>query len=594
MNVYKYEVGSKHKGLKITDRKIENGGNFYKFECQKCGYDCGRYYDRKAEEWKEEYWKREGDIERKGCPVCTSRFVVKDINSVYHTHPELVKYFANREDTYTHTSSSTRPVRAVCPDCGRLSDKLIKVDIISKHGGYKCLCRDNISYPEKYMLGLLESVCSREKDVSFIYQARKNDFAWAGKYIYDFAVFIHGKTIIVEAQGIQHYKATFKGQDIERTRNEDEKKRRRAIEQGNISPEDYIMLDCAQSDPDYIRDNIISSGLKKRLALVGDDFDNANKNTKKNLTTEICAFYTDHLDMTLEEIAEHFHLCRPTITNTLVRGAKLDLCAYSKPYITYYNSASKNHDEQPITVFNPITKRGMEYLSIKDAVMKNSEWDHKMVARCCSCERIMYKKMVMVYGRRDDVTSKFNRAVRDYVEGDSLTALSYKYGLRKDLIENLLKKAEMMGLCELPKQDSPNKGRRGPNYLAVVEMMKENSDISPDDIAQVLGITRENASAHIQEAYRRGDITRSVLDSRDRVDYKATGEHLKRLLDEYRRSMGYTMEQIAEMLGLACVQTLYRCFAGASLPKRKTLVTMARMLGVESDYLLIIKPAMEC
>ena len=52
-----------------------------------------------------------------GCSCCYGRTVVKGINDISTTNPEMVKYFVNIEDAYTHTYCSNEKVLMRCPNC---------------------------------------------------------------------------------------------------------------------------------------------------------------------------------------------------------------------------------------------------------------------------------------------------------------------------------------------------------------------------------------------------------------------------------------------------------------------------------------------
>lgn len=69
------------------------------------------------------------------CPVCTNHKVVKGVNDVGTTRPDLLKYFKHINDAYSYTHGSEKIIEIVCPYCG-FGDK-IKIRNLS-YFGYCC------------------------------------------------------------------------------------------------------------------------------------------------------------------------------------------------------------------------------------------------------------------------------------------------------------------------------------------------------------------------------------------------------------------------------------------------------------------------
>ena len=68
------------------------------------------------------------------------------------------------------------------------------------------------------------------------------------------------------------------------------------------------------------------------------------------------------------------------------------------------------------------------------------------------------------------------------------------------------------------------------------------------------------------------------------VDMKKTGEHMKELFEE----KNITVDAIRKELGLKSKQSVYRWFYGAALPTVDHLYTLACMLHVPVDELLVL------
>lgn len=584
---FKYQIGEIINNQIITEHIEYKNRNYYKFICKKCGYDCTEYFYRG--EYFESYKKLETDITRNKCPVCTSVFVAPKINSVSVTDPHIVKNFVNKEMAKKYTRSSTKREQFICTDCGRIQSELLKIETVTRHGGLKCECRDNIPYSEKYFLGLLKSISER-KEINYRYQVTKKDYSWIGKYRYDF--FIECKKegcIVVETQGIQHYLHSFKGQNIEQTQSNDIRKKQLAIENG-ILDRNYYQIDCSSSDPSRIRQVIIKSGLRDVLDVNESDFFNAESFAMKNFDKSICAYYRNHPETAIWKIAKVFNVCVPTVSKALDKGSRLGWCDYKKIVVSYYDGKTKNHERLEITEYNPVTKQYSHYDSAESVLeyykKSDEKFDIKELKRCCVGGRIKYNNKVFIYGLESDLMSKFNMIVNDYRIGDSLSELAEKYDLSKSSVHNILAKGNLMGIC-VYKQDCPNKGRRGSNYLDLVKMLKNNPNYTRNELAEKLKITPENVSAHMRKAIERGDI---VLDgySRENIDYIATGKKIESLIRDYCEKEKVKITAFPNILGLNCEQGMYRWFKGKSLPRYGTLCRMSQVLRVPQEVIIVL------
>lgn len=72
-----------------------------------------------------------------GCPICSSKQVQQGINDLATTHPHLVQYFVNIEDTINYTYGSSKPVELKCPICGTVKKETVVIKNIAK-GHFSC------------------------------------------------------------------------------------------------------------------------------------------------------------------------------------------------------------------------------------------------------------------------------------------------------------------------------------------------------------------------------------------------------------------------------------------------------------------------
>ena len=104
---WKYEIGQRIKDekrdLTIIDRefnrdKKEKLNKYYKYKCNKCSAilyitEHNLYYHNK------------------GCSCCNGKMVIKGINDVATTHPNVIKYFANIEEAYKYSHGSNKLIK---------------------------------------------------------------------------------------------------------------------------------------------------------------------------------------------------------------------------------------------------------------------------------------------------------------------------------------------------------------------------------------------------------------------------------------------------------------------------------------------------
>ena len=75
-------IDRKYKRKERKDGKIENK-KWYKYHCNKCGFDCGKHYSLKDKQYKDELWIREDHLlHGVGCSCCENIIVVKNINDI--------------------------------------------------------------------------------------------------------------------------------------------------------------------------------------------------------------------------------------------------------------------------------------------------------------------------------------------------------------------------------------------------------------------------------------------------------------------------------------------------------------------------------
>lgn len=189
-----------------------------------------------------------------GCAVCAGQKIIRGLNDINTTNPDLASLLLNSEDKYTLAKFSNVNVDWKCNICGEII-KSKKVSDISKNG-FKCpTCSDGLSFGEKVIYRLLKSI-----DISFEYEKA---FPWSKKRRFDFYCEEH--SLIIEVHGEQHYNGSFSkigGRTLKEEQNNDSFKRNLAIKNGI---ENYIELKSDSLDLVKLKSEIKKSKLMSLL-----------------------------------------------------------------------------------------------------------------------------------------------------------------------------------------------------------------------------------------------------------------------------------------------------------------------------------------
>ena len=222
----------------------------------------------------------------------------------------------SEEDAKRYSRGSHNKIKVKCPHCG--NTKEIVVYHLIKNNSINCTCRDGISYPEKFMINVLDQL-----NIEYIFQLTKTTLGWCENFRYDF--YIPSINTIIETHGGQHYKdcSWSKVEDVQKN---DSIKYELAL-QNRIS--NYIVIDCRYSDKEYIKNSVLNSRLSELFDLSEIDWVKCDKDTQKNLVKEVCEYWNNKAHWeTTEDLVKYFGLSRPTIIDYLKKGTILSWCYY--------------------------------------------------------------------------------------------------------------------------------------------------------------------------------------------------------------------------------------------------------------------------
>lgn len=254
----------------------------------------------------------------KGCPVCSGREIKLGVNTIWDTDYWMINLGVSKKDAKRYSRCSEKKIVVKCPDCGR--EKWVMIKSIYQNKTISCSCRDGKSYPEKFVMNVLEQL---NIDFKIEYSPK-----WIGKKRFDF--YIPKLKCIVEAHGNQHYKENFKYNDartLKQEQSNDRFKREIALKNGI---KHYIELDCRNSSLGWIKNSILNSKLSKLCDLSNINWLQCAEFANKNIVKEVCNYWNSKRDdETIDDLSHLFKVNRVTISNYLKRGNKLGWCKYN-------------------------------------------------------------------------------------------------------------------------------------------------------------------------------------------------------------------------------------------------------------------------
>ena len=255
------------------------------------------------------------------CPVCdknlvTRHGVVKGINDLWTTNPEVASILKNPDDGYLYTNGSNERVLFVCPTCGNI--KLKTIAQVVRYGWFCDACSDGCTYPNKFMANLL------------LFNKIKYDSEYIipkYQYRYDFHFIVNNQHYLIEMDGgLNHGCVDLPDLSIEEQIANDSNKDYLAEKFGYK----LIRIDCIYKDLkyrfEYIKDHIIKSDLRYLLSDLSDETMSKcnNKASNTNYIMEIANAWNDSI-YSLDELSKMFNVCKTTIRNRLKTALEIGL-----------------------------------------------------------------------------------------------------------------------------------------------------------------------------------------------------------------------------------------------------------------------------
>jgi len=271
----------------------------YEYECLNCGNIdiIGEYSIDKGH----------------GCSVCSGHKVVRGINDIATIKPELMKYFVDIEDTYRYTYLSAKKVLMKCPCCGFTKETIIST--LSSQGFSCKKCGDGISYSQKFLFELFSQL-----NIKF---SIEESFNWSNDKRYDF--YLIDFNVIVESNGIQHYRESNRGRTLKEEQ-ENDKLKEQLAKDNEIKI--YIKLDCRESDMEFVKRSILSSELNFMFDLSTIDWLKCHEYACSSLVKVVCDLWNSGIRST-SEIRTKVKLANSTVILYLKQGTTLNWVNYN-------------------------------------------------------------------------------------------------------------------------------------------------------------------------------------------------------------------------------------------------------------------------
>jgi len=369
-----------------------------------------------------------------GCSKC---------NVIAFTHPHLVQFLVNKEDAFNYTMGTDNKIFIRCEKCGNEKEMLFYSYL--KQGLCCEKCSDGKPFSEKYFYSFLDQLST----IKFQTQLSKTTFDWCENYKYDF--YLNTFEIIVETHGLQHYKE-IKGSNWNSLKEiqENDISKEKIAKENNIK--NYVILDCRESNGEWIRRNIMESNLPKLLNFIESDIDwlQCYEFACNSLVKEVCEDWRNGIKNTLE-LATKYKIHRGTVVEYLKQGVDLGWSDYNSKEESqkHIMSLAEKNNIKVICVttneiFDSIIEAGEKYnvsrgnisLCCSNNSKQNSAGKHILTR-----ERLlwMYYDEFLIknetLGWREDYLNKFNGKVICLTTGETFNSQK-EAGERYDILSS--------------------------------------------------------------------------------------------------------------------------------------------------------------
>lgn len=301
------------------------------------------------------------------CPCCSGSIVVKGINDLWTTHPEVAKMLNNPKEGYIYSFGSKEKVNWKCPCCHCITKPRSIVQII--YSGFVCEhCNLTMSLPNRIMYNLL-----KELNICFDNEVR---FDWCkfilnNQYtygVYDFSFEYNNIKYIIEMDGAFHYgKKNISKTPYEEIHYRDLMKDKLAIENGYK----IIRINCNVTSVLLLKNNIISSELSKLFNLEIINWNKCFYSYYSDEIEKIAKMYNN--GYSISEICNIFNMNFYSVSKRLEIAQLIGLCNYIK------NSRNKKIVWHEGNMVFKSESQAAKILGLPHATIENSCYKNKSI-----------------------------------------------------------------------------------------------------------------------------------------------------------------------------------------------------------------------
>lgn len=298
--------------MKASNNRTQKG---YNITCLICGYN---------------FQNTENNLNRGDmCPVCSNHKIIKGINDIWTTNPEVGKFLTNPEDGYKYAQFSNIKLDFTCPECKTYIGKKL-ISTVSNNGISCPACGENISYPNKFMyhlLNILDEEFETEQGYDWcVFPSYKNkNIMNHGRF--DFL--LPKRKIIIEMDcSLGHGRTVYTNSKIsvEETLYKDKMKDKIAAKKGYK----VIRINCEYSSMGHRFKNCVNGVINSELATIFDltniDWNKINNLSIKGSIITVASLYNE--GKSTGEIAKILKKNLSTIINYLHQATSCGLCEF--------------------------------------------------------------------------------------------------------------------------------------------------------------------------------------------------------------------------------------------------------------------------
>jgi very-short-patch-repair endonuclease/predicted transcriptional regulator len=415
---FKISIGTRFqddkRDIETIDKKREKDSKgierkYYKYKCNKCGFDGNKHWNIKDKIYKDEYWVNESHfkLREQGCSCCSNHIVVENINSIYKTDPWMIPYIGE-ECAKTHTHSSGDKVKVTCPDCGRVKNKKMMISTIYINHSIGCVCGDGYSYGHKYIHNLLtqlgqDFIDNYTFDWCRFYNTYKQKDT-TGEY--DFV--LEQNKLIIEVDGAFHRKDN----NMDKKSKEesiflDSEKDRLANEHG------YKMIRIIYNDNNIdMEQDALNSEMINLFDLSNINWTRCEKFALSNRVKEACELKRLNPNYFTTDIATIMNISSNTVKRYLKKGHKLYWChynVYEEKNRVYKLSGERNKEKysKPISMLD-INMNLIYMFSSAIECEKQSEklfgikLNHRCISVVCKEEQKQHRNYIFKFVTKEE------------------------------------------------------------------------------------------------------------------------------------------------------------------------------------------------